>query len=67
MSVEPVLGNPPGMCSFYLPKKRRYCKMRAKEGAKYCGEHSIIIDHDRISCPFDPNQYRKPPNTSCSC
>lgn len=56
-----TLENPvDGVCSFFVVRKSRFCKMRTKENSKYCGEHQ---NHDpsmqmnRILCPLDPKQY----------
>ena len=50
---KPVLPPPApaGGCHHYVAKKRRYCKMLVKEGARYCGEHCAEV---RIPCPYDP-------------
>lgn len=48
----------PGRCQYFLPKKKRQCKMTAGVGKKLCGEHEITdkTEHqtDRIPCPLDP-------------
>lgn len=50
-----------GQCQFFVERKRRFCKMRAKEGSQYCGEHLTSVatvgegDEERIPCPLDPN------------
>ncbi|VDK73332.1 unnamed protein product [Litomosoides sigmodontis] len=43
-------------CSFLLKKKNRKCRMLAKYGQKYCGEHAIYdeANEDRVVCPNDP-------------
>lgn len=54
-SQPPPLGT---FCSFYLKHKKRFCKMRAKEDARFCGEHRLFEDSiGRIPCPFDDKQY----------
>ncbi|XP_072379376.1 tRNA:m(4)X modification enzyme TRM13 homolog [Diabrotica undecimpunctata] len=51
-------------CSFFVLRKKRYCKMTVKEGEAYCGEHKKIssdvpeteVTKDsptRIICPLD--------------
>ncbi|XP_060797199.1 tRNA:m(4)X modification enzyme TRM13 homolog isoform X2 [Neoarius graeffei] len=47
----------PGRCGFYVAKKKRYCKMVAGNGRKFCGEHGNADPHcerKRIPCPLDP-------------
>ncbi|KAH9489457.1 tRNA:m(4)X modification enzyme TRM13 [Bulinus truncatus] len=45
-------------CTFYLTKKRRFCRFRPKQGQLYCPEHSCIMgvnnDRKRIPCPLNP-------------
>lgn len=46
-------------CSFFLTKKRRYCRFRPCNDQKYCSEHIYLLndesDRKRIPCPLDPN------------
>ncbi|XP_075901366.1 tRNA:m(4)X modification enzyme TRM13 homolog isoform X2 [Nelusetta ayraudi] len=45
----------PGSCGFFLEKKRRFCKMVAARGRRFCGEHATMeADSNRITCPLDP-------------
>lgn len=45
-------------CQFFVQRKSRFCKMRAKEGNLYCGEHLVHEDStSRVPCPLDPAQY----------
>ena len=50
-----------GACSFYVNIKQRFCKMRTKPGALYCGEHRGLESGDsgtdRVPSQYDPNQY----------
>jgi len=40
----------PGGCRFWTIKKRRFCKMVAKEGAEFCGQH--MQDDLRRKCVY---------------
>ncbi|XP_069960491.1 tRNA:m(4)X modification enzyme TRM13 homolog isoform X3 [Cherax quadricarinatus] len=48
-------------CSFYVKRKKRYCKMLVRAGQSYCGQH-LVEEHvngetnqlKRIPCPLDP-------------
>nr|XP_053646611.1 uncharacterized protein LOC128698409 [Cherax quadricarinatus] len=50
-------------CSFYVKRKKRYCKMLVRAGQSYCGQH-LVEEHvngetnqlKRIPCPLDPKQ-----------
>lgn len=33
----------PGSCSFYVEKKRRFCKMVPAKGRRFCGEHATMV------------------------
>ncbi|KAF7654741.1 hypothetical protein LDENG_00065640 [Lucifuga dentata] len=47
----------PGRCSFYVEKKKRFCKMIVGNGKKFCGEHGNMEEGSssrRIVCPLDP-------------
>lgn len=49
-----------GQCQFLVKRKNRLCKLRAKEGSKYCGEHLTELSgngeaEQRIPCPYDPD------------
>lgn len=61
MDLAMAVTNPDkGVCSFYVARKRRFCKMRTKENSKYCGEHQNqdpSVGMDRVACPLDPKQY----------
>ncbi|MEE6513138.1 hypothetical protein FKM82_020614 [Ascaphus truei] len=54
----PVPGPLPGRCSYFVQKKRRFCKMIVSEGKKFCGEHAGNGEEQsgrtRIPCPLDP-------------
>ena len=41
----------PGGCSFWNSKKNRFCKMVAKQNAKFCGQHLPHVDDSRAECP----------------
>lgn len=54
-------------CTFFLKRKKRYCRMTVKDENTYCGEHMEISEkhnklngsktlHARIKCPFDNSQ-----------
>ena len=52
-------------CAYYVPRKKRNCKMNVKSGKRFCGEHANFDKEDvtieennaaRMPCPFDPNQ-----------
>uniref|UniRef100_A0A3Q0RER2 tRNA:m(4)X modification enzyme TRM13 n=1 Tax=Amphilophus citrinellus TaxID=61819 RepID=A0A3Q0RER2_AMPCI len=47
-----------GRCAFFVQKKKRFCKMVAGKGKKYCGEHATMEEDGggsrRIICPLDP-------------
>ncbi|VDI29464.1 tRNA:m4X modification enzyme [Mytilus galloprovincialis] len=46
-----------GHCSFFLEKKRRFCRFKPNPGQKYCAEHTGLLgiptDRKRIICPID--------------
>ncbi|XP_004557084.2 tRNA:m(4)X modification enzyme TRM13 homolog [Maylandia zebra] len=48
----------PSRCCFFVQKKKRFCKMVAGKGRKYCGEHATMEEDGggsrRIVCPLDP-------------
>ncbi|XP_071984109.1 tRNA:m(4)X modification enzyme TRM13 homolog isoform X2 [Engystomops pustulosus] len=48
----------PGRCSYFVQRKKRYCKMIVAEGKKFCGEHAENGEEQnsriRIPCPLDP-------------
>ncbi|XP_047443346.1 tRNA:m(4)X modification enzyme TRM13 homolog [Mugil cephalus] len=47
-----------GRCSFFVAKKKRFCKMIVGKGKLYCGEHANMEEggcSGRIVCPLDPN------------
>ncbi|EDV43702.1 uncharacterized protein Dana_GF16397, isoform A [Drosophila ananassae] len=51
-------------CSYWVPRKKRRCKMTANKGSTFCGAHapaSILDDNsgedlskERVLCPLDP-------------
>ncbi|PSN44974.1 tRNA:m(4)X modification enzyme TRM13 [Blattella germanica] len=52
-----------GQCQCFIKRKNRFCRMKVKEGQKYCGEH-MLLDYEgeikdeekelkRIPCPND--------------
>ncbi|XP_053325954.1 tRNA:m(4)X modification enzyme TRM13 homolog [Spea bombifrons] len=47
-----------GRCSYFVQRKRRFCKMVVSEGKKFCGEHAENGEEQgskkRIPCPLDP-------------
>ncbi|XP_054644478.1 tRNA:m(4)X modification enzyme TRM13 homolog [Dunckerocampus dactyliophorus] len=44
-----------GRCSFYVEKKKRFCKMVVAKGRRFCGEHATMEEGGsrRIVCPLD--------------
>lgn len=59
---EQIIKPLPGHCSFYVQRKKRFCRMSVRLGAQYCGEHSPLPqaqeqEHKqslRVPCPYDP-------------
>ncbi|XP_036309201.1 tRNA:m(4)X modification enzyme TRM13 homolog isoform X2 [Pipistrellus kuhlii] len=47
-----------GRCGFYVAKKKRFCRMVAAAGRRFCGEHAGAAEEEnarkRILCPLDP-------------
>ncbi|KAM6219235.1 tRNA:m(4)X modification enzyme TRM13 homolog [Rhynchocyon petersi] len=51
-----------GRCSYYVEKKKRFCRLVAAAGKRFCGEHAGAAETDaeeenvrkRILCPLDP-------------
>merc|ERR1712130_525837 len=43
-------GHGPGGCSRWNEKKSRFCKMEAKSGSSFCGQHAPPSD-ERARCP----------------
>ncbi|KAM8780183.1 tRNA:m(4)X modification enzyme TRM13 homolog isoform 3-T3 [Rhynchonycteris naso] len=47
-----------GRCGYYVAKKRRFCRMVAAAGKRFCGEHAGGAEEEnarkRILCPLDP-------------
>ncbi|XP_006813922.1 tRNA:m(4)X modification enzyme TRM13 homolog, partial [Saccoglossus kowalevskii] len=48
-------------CSYFVARKRRYCKLSPAIGKIYCGEHAHLdkdaqaeSNRKRIQCPLDP-------------
>lgn len=49
-----------GQCQFFVQRKRRFCRLRARDTAQYCGEHLTAAEtadgaDERIPCPLDPH------------
>ncbi|XP_061860374.1 tRNA:m(4)X modification enzyme TRM13 homolog isoform X3 [Colius striatus] len=47
----------PGRCGFFVQRKKRFCRMVAAAGRRFCGEHGPQEDENerkRIPCPLDP-------------
>ncbi|CAD2214013.1 tRNA guanosine-2'-O-methyltransferase TRM13 [Angomonas deanei] len=61
---EPTENPDPKICSFYLSRKRRFCKTECKPGSKYCHTHcatsstpdaaDTALDR-RVPCPINGN------------
>ncbi|XP_051021544.1 tRNA:m(4)X modification enzyme TRM13 homolog isoform X2 [Acomys russatus] len=47
-----------GRCSYFVEKKKRFCKMVVAAGRRFCGEHAGAAEEEnsrkRILCPLDP-------------
>ncbi|XP_059122133.1 tRNA:m(4)X modification enzyme TRM13 homolog isoform X3 [Peromyscus eremicus] len=47
-----------GRCSYFVEKKKRFCRMVAAAGKRFCGEHAGAAEEEnarkRILCPLDP-------------
>lgn len=47
-----------GRCSYFVEKKKRFCRMVAAAGRRFCGEHAGAAEEEnarkRILCPLDP-------------
>ncbi|XP_066102266.1 tRNA:m(4)X modification enzyme TRM13 homolog [Saccopteryx bilineata] len=47
-----------GRCGYYVAKKRRFCRLVAAAGRRFCGEHAGAAEEEnarkRILCPLDP-------------
>nr|XP_025852347.1 tRNA:m(4)X modification enzyme TRM13 homolog [Vulpes vulpes] len=47
-----------GRCSYYVEKKKRFCRMVVAAGRRFCGEHAGAAEEEnarkRILCPLDP-------------
>ncbi|XP_040607914.1 tRNA:m(4)X modification enzyme TRM13 homolog isoform X2 [Mesocricetus auratus] len=47
-----------GRCGYFVEKKRRFCRMVAAAGRRFCGEHAGAAEEEnarkRILCPLDP-------------
>ncbi|KAF6728678.1 tRNA:m(4)X modification enzyme TRM13-like [Oryzias melastigma] len=47
----------PDRCSFFVERKKRFCKMMVRKGQRFCGEHANAAEGGsirRIVCPLDP-------------
>ena len=53
--MPPAEAPAPGCCTFYLPKKSRYCRFDVVPGHVFCGHHLTSNDDksERIPCPLD--------------
>ena len=50
----------PTNCSFYLSKKRKYCKFERLSNSEYCCHHAGLTNtEDYIKCPVDPKHFIK--------
>ncbi|XP_036046390.1 tRNA:m(4)X modification enzyme TRM13 homolog isoform X4 [Onychomys torridus] len=47
-----------GRCSYFVEKKKRFCRMVVAAGKRFCGEHAGAAEEEnarkRILCPLDP-------------
>ncbi|XP_021051967.1 tRNA:m(4)X modification enzyme TRM13 homolog [Mus pahari] len=58
-ATSPAMGFPAdGRCSYFVEKKKRFCRMVAAAGKRFCGEHAGSAEEEntrkRILCPLDP-------------
>ena len=50
----------PTNCSFYLAKKRKYCKFPKQPNSIYCFHHvGLANTEDYVRCPADPKHFIK--------
>lgn len=59
--------NPSG-CNFFVARKKRFCRLLARDDEKYCAEHALPISYTdsstncidsgplRVVCPLDNKQ-----------
>ncbi|XP_004582068.2 tRNA:m(4)X modification enzyme TRM13 homolog [Ochotona princeps] len=57
--TPPATGFPAeGRCGYFVEKKKRFCRMVAAAGRRFCGEHAGVAEEEntrkRILCPLDP-------------
>ncbi|KAG8186813.1 hypothetical protein JTE90_020491 [Oedothorax gibbosus] len=51
------------VCSFFLERKKRHCRMKTNEGMTFCPHHSHLgVDEDpkkglRVPCPYDSSHF----------
>ena len=59
--TKSIEDSPAVRCHYYLPQKKRLCRMLPISNTGFCGLHLALSDTDahieykRIPCPFDPN------------
>ncbi|XP_034356752.1 tRNA:m(4)X modification enzyme TRM13 homolog isoform X2 [Arvicanthis niloticus] len=58
-ATSPAIGFPTdGRCSYFVEKKKRFCRMVVAAGKRFCGEHAGSAEEEnarkRILCPLDP-------------
>lgn len=58
-ATSPSIGFPiDGRCNYFVEKKKRFCRMVAAAGKRFCGEHAGSAEEEntrkRILCPLDP-------------
>lgn len=52
----------PNGCNHFVIRKKRYCRILAQPGEKFCGEHQPFTENPdvdkkvRIVCPLDSKQ-----------
>ncbi|KAM9378990.1 tRNA:m(4)X modification enzyme TRM13 homolog [Phaethornis superciliosus] len=60
-AAQPGRGSPVlGRCSYFVERKKRFCKMIPAPGKRFCGEHGQQEEENerkRIPCPLDPKQF----------
>eukprot|EP01128_Nolandella_sp_AFSM9_P008768 TRINITY_DN5444_c0_g1_i1.p1 TRINITY_DN5444_c0_g1~~TRINITY_DN5444_c0_g1_i1.p1 ORF type:complete len:511 (-),score=93.74 TRINITY_DN5444_c0_g1_i1:39-1571(-) len=51
VEIEPMEGR----CTFFIPKKQRFCRLIPRRGQTYCQEHLKVSNgRKRVVCPLDP-------------
>lgn len=52
----------PPHCAFFLPSKKRHCRLAPVLGKPYCSSHYVVLDgHRKRVCPYNRHQCATPP------